>query len=56
MIAWPAIPNRQYDVQSTTNLAAGFQTATTITATNSIMQWPITTTNHAGFFRVQVDP
>jgi uncharacterized protein (TIGR03790 family) len=56
MIAWPAIPNRQYDVQSTTNPAAGFQTATTITATNSIMQWPITTTNHAGFFRVQVDP
>ncbi len=56
MLAWPAIPNRQYDVQFTTNLATAFQTVTTITATNSVIQWPISTTGSAGFYRVQLDP
>ena len=56
MIAWPAIPNRQYDLQSTTNLAAGFQTVATLMATNSAMQWQFTTTNRAAFYRVRLDP
>jgi len=56
VLAWPAIVGRQYDVQSTTNLTATFQTLATITATNSIMQWPVTTTGGAGFYRVQLDP
>ena len=55
MLAWPAIPNRQYDVQFTTNLATAFQTVTTITATNSVIQWPISTTGSAGFYRVQLE-
>ncbi len=56
MIAWPALPYRQYDLLFTTNLAAGFQTVATLTATNSVMQWPISTTNRAGFYRVQLEP
>jgi len=56
MIAWPAIPNRQYELQSTTNLAAGFQTVATLTATNSVMQWALATTNRAAFYRVRLDP
>ena len=52
----PALVNRQYDLQSTTNLAAGFQTAITITATNLDMQWPVTTAGAATFFRVKLDP
>jgi len=55
-LAWPAIAGRQYDVQSTTNLAMAFQTVTTIAATNSVIQWPVTTTGSAGFYRVQLDP
>jgi len=56
LLAWPAIPGRQYDLQSTTNLAAGFQTVTTIAATNSIIEWPISMTGTAGFYRVQLTP
>ncbi len=56
LLAWPAIPGRQYDVQSTTNLATAFQTVATIAATNSVVQWPITTTGGAGFYRIQLDP
>ncbi|MGA2854483.1 MAG: TIGR03790 family protein [Verrucomicrobiota bacterium] len=56
MLVWPAIPGRQYDVQSTTNLAAGFQTVTTIAETNSVIRWPITMTGSTGFYRVRLDP
>ena len=56
MLIWPALLNRQYDVQSTTNLADGFQTVTTITATNSVVQWPISTTGSAAFYQVRLDP
>jgi hypothetical protein len=56
MLAWPAIPGRQYDLQSTTNLATVFQTVATIAATNSVIQWPVTTTGSAGFYRVRLDP
>ena len=56
MLTWPAVPGRQYDVQSTTNLASGFQTVTAIIATNSIIQWPVNTTGSAGFYRVQLNP
>ena len=54
-LAWPAISGRQYDLQFTTNLTSAFQTVATILATNSIIQWPITTTGKAGFYRVQLD-
>ncbi len=56
VLSWPAIPGRQYELQSTMNLAAAFQTVTTIAATNSVIQWPVTTTGGAGFYRVQLDP
>jgi hypothetical protein len=56
VLAWLAITNRQYDLQFTTNLLNGFQTVTTITATNSVVQWPILTTNRAAFYRVKLDP
>ena len=55
-LMWPAIPGRQYDVQSTTNLTTAFQTVTTIAATNSVIQWPLNLTGGAGFYRVQLDP
>ena len=53
-LAWPAIPGRQYTLQSTTNLTTAFQAVTNIVATNSVIQWPITTTGSAGFYRVQL--
>ena len=53
VLACPAISGRQYTLQSTTNLTTAFQTVTNIVATNSVIQWPITTTGGAGFYRVQ---
>jgi uncharacterized protein (TIGR03790 family) len=55
-VSWNALIGRQYDLQFTTNLAAGFQTLVTTTATNTLMQWPIVLTNRAGFYRVQLKP
>ncbi|HEY5040882.1 MAG TPA: TIGR03790 family protein [Verrucomicrobiae bacterium] len=55
VLSWPAIPGRQYDLQTTTNLAVPFQTVATIPATNSVIQWPLTMTGNAGFYRVQLD-
>jgi hypothetical protein len=55
-LIWTAIPGRNYDLQSTTNLTSAFQTVATIAATNSIIAWPITLTNDSGFYRVQLDP
>jgi len=56
VLAWSALPGRQYDLQFTTNLTAGFQTVTTLAATNSVIQWSLTTTGRAGFYRVQLNP
>jgi hypothetical protein len=56
VLAWSAIPGRQYILQTTTNLADSFQTVSTITATNSVIQWAIATTGRAGFYRVQLGP
>jgi len=56
MLSWQSIPYRQYDIESTTNLAAGFQTVATIMATNSIIQWPISTTGGSGFYQVRLEP
>jgi hypothetical protein len=55
-LSWPAIAQRQYEVQISTNLMAGFQTLTTITATNTWAQWPIATNSRAAFYRVRLDP
>jgi hypothetical protein len=56
MLTWSATPNYRYDLQSTTNLTAGFQTLATIIATNSSIQWPISTTNSVEFYRIQLAP
>jgi hypothetical protein len=56
VLAWPAVSGRQYDVQSTTDLLAGFQTVTTVTATNSVAHWPIFTTGSTVFYRVRLVP
>jgi hypothetical protein len=56
VLTWSATTNYQYDLQSTTNLMAGFQTLATITATNSSVQWPVSPTNSAQFYRVKLDP
>jgi uncharacterized protein (TIGR03790 family) len=53
-LSWPTIAGRQYDLQFTTNPAAGFQTLTTITASGTGAQWPINLTNQAGFYRVKL--
>jgi uncharacterized protein (TIGR03790 family) len=55
-LVWTAVPNDRYDLLFTTNLPAAFQTVATITATNSVVQWPITTTGSAGFYQVKLDP
>ncbi len=55
-LAWPAALGHSYDVQSATNLAAGFVTVGTITATNNgEIEWPVTPAGRAGFYRVQLD-
>ena len=54
-LTWPAALDHQYAVQATTNLAAGFQTVATLTATNNgNLQWPVTESGQAGFYRVQL--
>lgn len=55
-LAWSALPGREYDLQSTTNLTATFQTVATLAATNSMIQWPLAPTVGAGFYRVRLDP
>lgn len=55
-LAWTAITGRQYDVQFTTNLITGFQTVTTITATNTEAQWPVSPANQMGYYRVRLGP
>jgi uncharacterized protein (TIGR03790 family) len=56
VLAWSALPGRQYDLQFATNLTTGFQTVATLAATNSAIQWSMITTGRAGFYRVQMDP
>jgi len=53
--SWPVIAGLNYELQFTTNLAAGFATLVALTASNSPAQWPIGTTNAAGFYRVKLD-
>jgi hypothetical protein len=40
-LSWPAIPGRQYDILSTTNLFTPFQVVDSVTATNSLIVWTI---------------
>ena len=56
MLTWTAVPGFEYDLQSTTNLASGFQTVTTMVATNSVMQQPVNFSGMAGYYRVQLYP
>ena len=54
-LSWPATPGYQYNVEATTNLLAGFQTVATLTATNTLVQWPVTNNTGAEFYRVLLD-
>ena len=54
-LSWIAIAGRQYDLQMATNLANGFQTVTTLNATNGLLHWSISTTGRTGYYRVQLD-
>ena len=56
VLTWSAVPGNEYNLQSSTNLMTSFQTLVTVTATNSVVQWPISTTNRAEFYRVQFGP
>lgn len=56
VVAWPAIPSRQYDLQFASGLNTSFHTVATIMATNSVILWPLSTSNDAGFYRVGLDP
>lgn len=56
VLSWPATPGSQYAVQSATNLLTGFQTMATLTATNSLAQWPVTHQAGTQFYRVQLLP
>lgn len=53
-LSWPATMGWQYTVQSTTNLLSGFQTVATITATNTLVRWPVTNNLGAQYYRVQL--
>jgi uncharacterized protein (TIGR03790 family) len=55
-LTWTATPGDQYNLQYTTNLTSGFQTVTTISATNTVVQWPVTMSGQAGFYQVQLAP
>jgi uncharacterized protein (TIGR03790 family) len=55
VLTWPATLGYQYNVQAATNLLAGFQTVATLTATNTLVQWPITNNTGAEFYRVQLN-
>jgi hypothetical protein len=56
VLTWPAIPGSQYNIQSTTNLAAGFETVATLTASNSMLHWTLWPTNPAAFYRLELVP
>lgn len=56
-LSWPAIPGDQYDILATTNLSNGFQTAASVVASNSIVQWPIpSAVGGEEFYRVRLVP
>ena len=38
-LAWPAAAGRSYDILSTTDLGAAFQTSASLTPSNSAAQW-----------------
>ena len=52
VLSWPATLGYQYNVQATTNLLAGFQTVASLTATNTLVQWPVTNNSGAEYYRV----
>ena len=57
MLSWPSIPGQGYHVLATTNLAAAFQTVTSLVASNTIVQWPIPApAGAASFYRVSLSP
>lgn len=56
-LTWPAIPGRQYEILTTTNLAAAFQPVASVIASNSVAQWPVSAPGGAaGLCRVRLAP
>jgi hypothetical protein len=56
-LSWASIPGQRYDVLATTNLTSGFQPVASVTASNSLAQWPISAPGGAAaFYRVQLSP
>ncbi len=56
-LSWPAVPGQSYDILSTTNLATTLQLVGSVTATNALAQWPISSTNLSpAFYRVRFSP
>jgi hypothetical protein len=56
-LTWQAIPGRQYEILSTTNLSTALQPIASVIASNSIAQWPLPTPDGAlGCYRVLLTP
>ena len=53
-LLWNASPGVAYDVLVSTDLAAGFETAATVTATGNSVQWPIPSGSQRAFYRVRL--
>jgi len=55
VLSWAAIPGQSYDVLATSHLADGFQPFASVTATNGLVQWPVSGPNGgAAFYRVRM--
>jgi uncharacterized protein (TIGR03790 family) len=56
-LSWAAIPGLQYEVLVAASLSSTFQRAASVTASNSLAQWPIPAPNGAAaFYRVRLAP
>jgi hypothetical protein len=56
-LSWPSVSGLNYEVQAATNLLTVFQPITTVTASGSTAQWPVTAPGgQAAFYRVRLKP
>ncbi len=56
-LSWAAIPGQHYDVLASTNLAGGFAPVASVTASNTLAQWPVSAPGGAAaFYRVRFSP
>jgi uncharacterized protein (TIGR03790 family) len=57
VLAWPAMPGLGYEILAATNIPAGFQPVASVTASNSILLWPLSGPGgDAVFYRVRLLP